>query len=205
MSDSILSKLKRDKMLLPALKDYSIQPLKREENIALYLCLSIISQQLSTRVANIICDRFLELLGPSNYSCDRIRTIEKGALRSIGLSESKAVYIHNVCDFFVEQGLDDSSLHSMNDEEILQTLIQIKGVGNWTIQMLLMFAMAREDVFAPDDLGIQKAMVDLYSLQPTSPKELKKSMSAISQHWQPYRTYACLALWKWNDKRKKTG
>jgi len=184
MSDSILSKLKRDKMLLPALKDYSIQPLKREENIALYLCRSISSQQLS---------------------CDRIRTIEKGALRSIGLSESKAVYIHNVCDFFVEQGLDDSSLHSMNDEEILQTLIQIKGVGNWTIQMLLMFAMAREDVFAPDDLGIQKAMVDLYSLQPTSPKELKKSMSAISQHWQPYRTYACLALWKWNDKRKKTG
>jgi DNA-3-methyladenine glycosylase II len=205
MSAVVFKNLKRDKLLQPALKDYAIQPLRRQENIALYLCLSIISQQLSTRVANIISDRFLELIGPTDHSCERILAIEKSALRSIGLSESKAAYIHNVCAFFAEQGLDDTTLHSMNNEDVLETLIQIKGVGNWTIQMLLMFAMAREDVFAPDDLGIQKAMIDLYSLQPSSPKELKKSMSAISQQWQPYRTYACLALWRWNDKKKKGG
>jgi len=196
-----LKHLQRDKKLAIALKNFRLERRKCEENIALYLCLSIISQQLSTRVARIICDRFLDLFTGEEPSCNRILQIEKSRLRSIGLSESKCNYIHNVCSFFEEQQLNDEKLHAMSNEDVIETLIQIKGVGNWTIQMLLMFAMAREDVFAPDDLGIQKAMTNLYKLDNLSPKDLKRQMATISENWKPYRTYACLALWSWKDNK----
>ena len=200
MSHDPIQHLKRDKKLAVALSGFRFEKRKREENIALYLCLSIISQQLSTRAARVICDRFLELFTGEEPSCERILQVEKSTLRSIGLSESKCNYIHNVCEFFQEQKLSDKKLHEMSNEDVIETLIQIKGVGNWTIQMLLMFAMAREDVFAPDDLGIQKAMTRLYKLDTSSPKELKQQMQAISEQWKPFRTYACLALWSWKDE-----
>lgn len=200
MTNNPLTHLKRDKTLALALKNFTFEKVKREENIALYLCLSIISQQLSTRVARVICDRFLELFPGEEPSCERILQVEKSTLRSIGLSESKCNYIHNVCEFFAEQKLSDERLQDMSNEEVTETLIQIKGVGNWTIQMLLMFAMAREDVFAPDDLGIQKAMSRLYKLETLSAKERKQKMLVISEKWKPFRTYACLALWSWKDE-----
>jgi DNA-3-methyladenine glycosylase II len=201
MTNDPIKYLKRDKNLAVALADFTFEKRKREENIALYLCLSIISQQLSTRVARVICDRFLELFTGEEPSCERMLQAEKSTLRSIGLSESKCNYIHNVCHFFLEHQLSDERLHAMTNDEVIQSLIQIKGVGNWTIQMLLMFAMAREDVFAPDDLGIQKAMCRMYNLEKLPPKEMKQRMMAISEHWKPYRTYACLALWSWKDRR----
>ena len=200
MTEGILKHLQHDKTLAVALNNFTFEKRKREENIPLYLCLSIISQQLSTRVARVICDRFLELFTGEEPSCKRILQLEKSTLRSIGLSESKCNYIHNVCEFFEEQKLSDKRLHDMSNEEVIETLIQIKGVGNWTIQMLLMFAMAREDVFAPDDLGIQKAMTRLYKIEALPPKELKQRMQLISEQWKPFRTYACLALWSWKDE-----
>jgi DNA-3-methyladenine glycosylase II len=199
MSNDPLKHLRRDNTLAIALKNFTIEKRTREENIALYLCLSIISQQLSTKVARVICDRFLELFNGEEPTCSRILNEEKSILRAIGLSESKCNYIHHVCEFFLEKKLNDESLHSMSNEEVIETLIQIKGVGPWTIQMLLMFAMAREDVFAPDDLGIRKAMIKLYKLEASSAKELKIAMETISENWKPFRTYACIALWQWKD------
>jgi DNA-3-methyladenine glycosylase II len=201
MSHDPLKHLKRDKTLAVILENFTFEKRKREENIALYLCLSIISQQLSTRVARVICDRFLDLFTGEEPTYARILQTEKTTLRGVGLSESKCNYIHNVCNFFLEHRLHDDALHAMSNEEVIATLIQIKGVGNWTIQMLLMFAMAREDVFAPDDLGIQKAMVRLYKIDTHSPKELKRQMEAISENWKPFRSYACLALWSWKDAK----
>ncbi len=87
----------------------------------------------------------------------------------------------------------------MSNEEIIQLLTQIKGVGQWTVEMLLMFTLGREDVFAIDDLGIQNAMVKVYKLDKTDKNQLKEQMLKISQRWKPYRTYACLHLWKWKD------
>ena len=201
MTSDPLKHLKRDKKLAVALKDFTFEKRNREENIALYLCLSIISQQLSTRVARVLCDRFLDLFTGEEPTWVRILQVEKTTLRSIGLSESKCNYIHNVCNYFQEHKLSDDDLHAMTNEDVIATLIQIKGVGNWTIQMLLMFAMSRDDVFAPDDLGIQKAMIGLYKLDAPSPKELKKQMETISETWKPFRTYACLALWSWKDAK----
>ena len=85
--------------------------------------------------------------------------------------------------------------------EIIELLTQIKGVGQWTVEMLLMFTLGREDVFAVDDLGIQQGMMKVYNLDNTDRKALKQKMLDISLKWKPYRTYACLHLWQWKDTK----
>ena len=82
----------------------------------------------------------------------------------------------------------------MDDEAVIGYLTQIKGVGRWTAEMLLMFALGREDVFAVDDLGIQQAMIRLYHLDAADKKKLKAEMARINGKWSPYRTYACLQI-----------
>ena len=94
----------------------------------------------------------------------------------------------------------------MSDEEVIHLLTQIKGVGVWTVQMLLMFSLGRPDIFAPDDGGIQQAMAALYGLDYTNKRQLKVSMTAIAEQWSPYRSFACIHLWEWKDRdRKKDG
>ena len=199
MRPEILKHLRKDKKLAPALKTESTHAPTQAENVALYLCLSIISQQLSTKVARIIGDRFLELYAGTEPSCQHILQTETEVLRSIGLSGAKAQYIQNVCAFFIEHKLNDEALHRMNDEEVIALLTQIKGVGRWTVEMLLMFALGREDVFAADDFGVQQAIIKTYGLKQDSKKVLRSEMLAISENWRPYRTYACMALWSWKD------
>ena len=92
-------------------------------------------------------------------------------------------------------------LHKMEDEELIEFLVQIKGIGRWTAEMLLMFTLGRPDVFAVDDLGIQQAMTKLYKLDATDKKEMKRKMLQISEKWKPYRTYACRYLWQWKDEK----
>jgi DNA-3-methyladenine glycosylase II len=106
-----------------------------------------------------------------------------------------------VCAFFIEHNLSDEVLHRMNDEEVIVLLTQIKGVGRWTVEMLLMFALGREDIFAADDLGVQQSMIKAYELKADSKKELRNQLLTISENWRPYRTYACMALWQWKDTK----
>ncbi len=87
----------------------------------------------------------------------------------------------------------------MNNEEVIEYLTRIKGVGRWTAEMLLMFTLGREDVFAVDDLGIQQAMIKVYKLNKADKKKLREEMLQISARWSPYRTYACLHLWHHKD------
>jgi DNA-3-methyladenine glycosylase II len=87
----------------------------------------------------------------------------------------------------------------MNNEEVIAYLTRIKGVGRWTAEMLLMFTLGREDVFALDDLGVRNAMIKLYKLDDSDKTKLKEDLLRISAKWSPYRTYACLHLWHWKD------
>jgi DNA-3-methyladenine glycosylase II len=91
----------------------------------------------------------------------------------------------------------------MDNEAIIQLLTQIKGVGQWTVEMLLMFSLGREDVFAVDDLGIQQGMQRLYLLEGLDKKQLKIKMLEIANNWKPFRSFACLHIWKWKDAEKK--
>jgi DNA-3-methyladenine glycosylase II len=173
--------------------------LEKRNHIHLRLCASIISQQLSTKVADVIYKRFLGLFKKKTPSAKEIAVIDIETLRSIGLSYAKASYVHNVCAFFIEHKLTDARLHKMSNEEVLALLTQIKGVGQWTVEMILMFTLGREDVFAADDLIIQQTMVNLYKLDSLDKKILKQEMKRISDKWSPYRTYACRYLWGWKN------
>jgi DNA-3-methyladenine glycosylase II len=173
--------------------------LKEEKDHVAYLCSSIIGQQLSTKVAAVIRDRFFLLIDAEKKLAEQIIGLEIDAMRSIGLSQSKAAYIKNLASFSIEHENQISSLSNMSDQEIVKFLTQIKGIGAWTVEMLLMFAMQREDVFPVDDLGIQQAMIKLYEIEAGSKKELKLKMNQIADSWSPFRTYASMHLWRWKD------
>jgi DNA-3-methyladenine glycosylase II len=157
------------------------------------------SQQLSTAVAKVIFKRFLQLYGGEEPTPAQVIDTPFETLRGIGLSNAKTRYVQNVARFAIEQGMADEKLDKMNNEEVVEYLTKIKGVGKWTTEMLLMFTLGREDVFAIDDLGIQQGMIKLYKLKTDDKKKLKAKMLKLSEKWSPYRTYACLHLWQWKD------
>jgi len=160
---SYKAQLIKDLKLAELLKE-DTQELRRRKNIPIRLIASIISQQLSTKVAKIIFDRFLDLYNGKEPSCEQVLATDQAVLRSIGLSNSKVAYVQNVAQFFLDKNITDKQLYKMQPEEVIELLIQIKGVGRWTVEMLLMFSLGHENVFAVDDLGIQQAMIKLYKI-----------------------------------------
>ena len=176
-----------------------IQKLKKGKNIFLDLCASIISQQLSTKVAAVIYKRFIDLFEEREPTPDQVLQVKLATLRSIGLSNAKAGYVHNIARFALQQGMDHKSLSKKSNEEVIEYLTLIKGVGRWTAEMILMFTLCREDVFPIDDLGAAQSLISLYGLKTKDKKKLRQRMLKISATWSPYRTYAALYLWKSRD------
>ena len=190
--------LSKDQQLKKLIEQHGTLQLKKEKNLYLYLCYSIMSQQLSTKVASVIRKRFIDLYSGEPTAAQIVETpFEK--LRALGLSNAKVNYVQNVARFEMENGMSHQKLSRMSNEEVIEYLTQIKGVGRWTTEMLLMFALCREDVFAVDDLGLQQAVVKLYDLKHRKKKIMLNRISKISEQWSPYRTYASLYLWKWKD------
>lgn len=191
--------LNKDKRLQKLISTHSPFQLKKEQKIYLHLCGSIMSQQLSTKVAEVIWKRFLALYESGEPTPEQIIETPFQTLRSIGLSNAKANYVQNVARFALVEGMELEQLQGMNDEEVITHLTKIKGVGRWTTEMLLMFALGREDIFSPDDLGIQNAMIAIYKLDRADKKKFREKMLQISKKWSPFRTYACLHLWRFKD------
>lgn len=195
--------LTKDKTLKKIIALQEPYVLVSRKNVYLHLCSSIMSQQLSTKVAAVIYIRFLNLYKNKKPGLQQIIDTPVESLRSIGLSNAKARYIQNVCRFFLAEKITDATLRKMSNEELIKYLSQIKGVGQWTVEMILMFTLGREDVFALDDLGIQQSITKLYQLDATDKKTLKEKMLQLSAKWSPYRTYACRYLWGWKDNEPK--
>ncbi|MDX5419221.1 MAG: DNA-3-methyladenine glycosylase 2 family protein, partial [Hymenobacteraceae bacterium] len=151
----------------------------RSEDIYFKLTSAIVSQQLSTKAAATIFGRFRALY-PDLYPHPHmvIETSDE-TLRGAGLSFQKIGYIRNVAAFALTGNLEHSVIDAMEDEALIQHLTQIKGVGRWTVEMLLMFALERPDVMPLDDLGIQNAMKRQYSLEETG-KALRARMLEIA-------------------------
>lgn len=196
---SYLEHLSKDKKLASILPEAPLK-LRQKKAVYLHLCGSIMSQQLSTKVADVLWNRFQALFEESEPTPEQIVALDPTVLRGIGLSNAKVAYVQNVARFALEHGMEWKQLKKMGDEEVIIHLTQIKGVGRWTTEMLLMFALGREDVFAVDDLGIQQAMIRLYKLDNTDRKAFREKMLKIAAKWSPYRTYACMHLWRWKDQ-----
>jgi len=194
--DEILQYLQKDKILSQAIGNLESE-IRPELNIDIYheLLASIVSQQLSSKVVKIIWRRFTDLFVDGYPNAEILLSTEHQTLRAIGLSNSKVNYVKNVAEFKLKNDMSFEYLQQMSDQEIVDYLTQIKGVGKWTAQMILMFPMDRPNVFPVNDLGIQNAMKRLYGLD-LDKKELLLRMNEISSQWDPYKTLASKYLWK---------
>jgi DNA-3-methyladenine glycosylase II len=161
---------------------------------------AIMSQQLSGKAAQTIYHRFLDLFPNRHPDPRRLVKMTPAKLRTAGVSRQKAGYIRNVALFAIKRGLDRKHLDAMTDDEAVEFLTQIKGVGRWTVEMLLMFDMGRPDVLPLDDLGIQTAMKDLFNLRGKG-RKLHNRMVECAEPWRPYRSYACMLLWRWKSAK----
>jgi len=189
--------LESDYKLTPVIES-GTYPIFRRGNKDVYTALlqSIVSQQLSVKAADTIHKRVLNIFPNNNPKPELLIRTSPVKLRSAGLSKQKASYLKAIAKFSIDNGLDYKELSSKNDVELIKYLTQIHGVGQWTVEMLLMFTFNRKDVFPVADVGIQNAMRKLYSLEEQG-TEFKNKINLISQQWQPYRTIVCRYLWGW--------
>ena len=158
---------------------------------------NIIYQQLSGKAAKTIYNRFLKLFETTQYpSPDDILNTPVEHLKGVGLSNQKVTYILDLSKKYVEGTLELDELNEKSDKEVSDQLIQVKGIGQWTADMFLMFTLNREDIFPLGDLGVKKGVAIIENL-PEPPTE--KHMAEISEKWQPYRTIAAWYMWKLVD------
>jgi DNA-3-methyladenine glycosylase II len=194
--DAINKHLNKDKKLAAIIRSSSLPVLRPKPNLYLELVEAIVSQQLSTKVAQVFIRRFYALF-PTPAPCPNdILKLKVEVLRSIGLSNSKANYVRNVCLFFEEQQITDQDIFKLSNDEVIALLTQIKGVGRWTVQMILMFSLCRNDVFPEDDFGIRKAVSQIYGVDITDKGAMKQQMDLLNRRWSPYQSYACRYLWR---------
>lgn len=157
------------------------------------LCGIIIEQQLSGKAADTIFDRFVKLFTGKKITPGNLLKIPDDKLRSSGMSWSKVRFIKDLAKKVKGKTLQLDKLGNLTDNEIITELTKVKGIGPWTAEMFLMFTLGRPDVFSHGDLGLRKAIKNIYRFkkEPT-----RKQIEKIVSKWSPYRTYASRILWK---------
>jgi DNA-3-methyladenine glycosylase II len=161
----------------------SEEPFKR-------LVVSIINQQLSTESAEAIKNR---VFGKFEIEPREVLEAERDELAYAGLSGQKIEYIRSAAEKFIEDDLSPEKFEEMSDDEVIEELTSIHGVGEWTAKMFMIFVLAREDVFPVEDLGIRQAMEEMYSL------DSRSEMRSKAEDWRPERSLAALYLWEFRD------
>ncbi|HPX05460.1 MAG TPA: hypothetical protein PLC17_05955 [Tenuifilaceae bacterium] len=192
-----------DNTILSIAKRLPLRELKKSTDIYFDLTDAIVSQQLSGKVAQTIFNRFLALF-PNSYPTPNILlNTPDEELRSAGLSKGKAAYLKNLAQFALTNSMDLDYIESMSDDEIITYLTQVKGIGKWTVEMILIFSLNRPNIFPVDDLAIKQTMMELYKLS-GSGNVLIRKLEEIASKWSPNRTIATLYLWEYaNDKKKR--
>jgi DNA-3-methyladenine glycosylase II len=169
-----------------------LTPTKTTDYFA-HLCEGIVSQQLSEKAGSTIWNRLLDLFPGKKITPEKLLGLSDDKIRVVGTSNSKVLYLKNLARDVVDNKLHLETLPEMKDTDVIIELTKVKGIGPWTAEMFLMFALGREDVFSYGDLGLHNAMKRLYrwKKEPT-----KKQIDKIVVKWSPYKTYACRLLWK---------
>ncbi len=157
---------------------------------------AVIAQQLSGRVARVIFERFRALAPRRFPEPARLLKLSDAALSGAGLSRAKIACVRDLCGRLAEGRLRLEALDGMEDEEVVETLSEVRGIGPWTAHMVLIFAMRRPDVWPVGDLALRKSLHTLLRLdQPPSPGQAQ----ILGEPWRPWRSYACWYLWQMND------
>jgi DNA-3-methyladenine glycosylase II len=154
---------------------------------------AIVGQQLSTKAARSIWEKLLLLFGGETPTPEALLRKRKPTLRKAGLSNAKVEFLRDLAQRVKDGRLDFDRIKDLSDEDVVADLIEVKGVGQWTAEMFLMFHLGREDVVALGDLGIRRAVQISYGMDDLpGPEDLER----IADEWRPRRTLACLYLWR---------
>lgn len=189
-----------DPILAPAIQKYGPPSLQPHRNYYEALVGEIISQQLSVKAAHSIHGRFLELFGGTFPNPQTILQKDIEELRTAGLSRAKATYIRDLAERIIAGSVQFEHLDNLDNTSIIAELTAVKGIGEWTSHMFLMFCMGRLDVLAYGDLGIRVGISELYELDSLpSPDQVKEL--AEKRHWHPYETVACWYIWASRDNK----
>lgn len=182
-----------DPVLAKLFEQYPAVILHPHTNYFQSLAEAIISQQLSDKAATTIVNRFKALFKGVDFpSPKQVLRKSDAELRSVGVSGAKASYIKNLAAAIEDKAVHFTDIDKFSNEEIIEMLVKVKGIGRWTAEMFLIFSLGRPDVFSFGDLGLRNAVKKLYGLRKDpSPDKLKQ----LSAKWQPYRTCASLYLW----------
>ena len=164
------------------------------------LVFSILGQQISGKAAASIRARLIEYLKPEQLSPQSIARLTPDELRSVGLSGQKASYVLDLARRVAEGQLRLDRVARMSDENVIDALVQVKGIGVWTAQMFLIFSLGRPDVFPHDDLGVRSAIRNLYGLDELPNKEISHK---IATPWRPYATVASWYCWRSLEFKEK--
>ncbi len=167
---------------------------RRRANHFRALVQSIIAQQLSDKVADVLTLRFRRLFpGQAFPKPTQVLDMPDEKIRAIGISYGKISYIKNIAAAIEEKQLRLRQLRHMEDEAIIEELVKIKGIGRWTAEMFLLFSLERPDIFSHGDLGLRNAIKKLYGFKtPPTRKQIEK----IVTKWSPYRSLASRYLWR---------
>jgi DNA-3-methyladenine glycosylase II len=153
---------------------------------------SIVGQQLSVKAARSIYGRLTDMFGGSTPTPKELLAADPEEVRSVGLSRPKVSYIRSLAQHVEDGDLRLGSLDDLGDDEVIAELTAVKGLGEWTAHMFLMFHLRRPDVLAVGDLGVRRAVERLYGLEGLPDAE---TLERLGDRWRPYRTLACLYLW----------
>lgn len=188
--------LQKDTILTPlfSLKDEIIVTI--DDDYFVSLAGIIVAQQLSGKVARVIFNR-LEKLCNDSITAEKISEFKDEDLRGIGISFQKIKYLRSLAECHLQKIIDFTNLNHLSDDEIINMLIKIKGIGVWSAQMFLIFSLGREDVFSVGDLGLRNAVKKVYNNPDLTEQEIIK----ISENWMPYRSVVSHYLWHHTDNK----
>lgn len=183
-----------DSVMSGLIEQYGPFHLTRTDDYFFTLVDAIASQQLSSKVAATIVGRIRALVpGKERIEAEDLLAVQDQTLRDIGLSWGKVSYVKDLAARVASGEVHLGRISEMEDEQVINELVIVKGIGRWTAEMFLMFSLARPDVLAVGDYGLQAAMKRLYNL-PELPKPAL--MREIGEPWRPYRSHASLYLWR---------
>jgi len=186
-----------DAVMAELVERFGVHRLEASRSYFQLMVATVISQQLSTKAANSIYKRLVDSLGGHPLRPRLVLEASHEQLRSAGLSNSKATYLHNLAEAFTARRMGPKTFARMRDEEVIAALTSIKGIGEWSAHMFLMFGLCRMDIFPIGDLGLRNAMVKAYGLRKST---ALKRYHRIAEAWSPYRTVGSLYLWRTYDE-----
>lgn len=190
--------LKNDKVLHDIIKKLNFPTIHSTKNVFHDLMSCIIEQQIHYRSTKKIFQKSMEAAGLTILTVENFPILEKEGFKNLKLSTNKYETILRVVDFFKEHKID---WFDKTDDEILKILSSIKGVGKWSIQMILLFTLGRENIFPVDDYHLKKLMTKLYPINENS--RVNAQLKEISENWSPYKSYGTKYLLEWKEASKK--